>query len=314
MTRDAGSIWLPWPPTDEIDEVHLSLFDPGSTKKPLPEAGAPDGYVKSQFIVHSTGDNGTAAATWRYFSGATPNESTFIVGKGPDDPTLQLMDSTDQADANGNANKRAISIEVVGDGIGGYNAWQRAELIRLGRWARANHPIAARIIPTESESGFGWHIMFGAPGPWAKGAKICPGKARIKELITDIFPAIFTGKDNKDPIQEDEDIMKSYRSNPDQGGNGAIVIADSGIWEPIPTPAHYGMLVSDGVIGPFRNVSVDVFAYYGAIYMAPHRKAATVMIRKTVASVSEDDARAAITDSALLAEVEELEASFPRKK
>lgn len=183
--------------------------DPGSVWSPLPEAGAPDGHVKTQFIVHSTGDNGTAAATRRYFAGATPNESTFIVGWGPSDPTLQIMDSTDRADANGSANTRGISVEVVGDGIGGYNAWQRAELIRLARWSMAAHPgILPQIIPSEPAPGLGWHVMFGAPGPWASVAKSCPGKRRIHELKTDIFPAIFAGGQEDDMTPEQDRMLR----------------------------------------------------------------------------------------------------------
>lgn len=179
--------------------------DPGSVWRPLPEAGAPDGLAKSQFIVHSTGSLASAAANRNYFARAdVAVESTFIVGLGPSDPTLQLMDSTDRADANGSANGRGISVEVVGDGIDGYTDWQRAELIRLGRWARQAHGIPARIIPSESAGGFGWHVMFGAPGPWTTvRGKVCPGGLRIQQLKNDIFPAIFAGTAAQ---QEDDDM------------------------------------------------------------------------------------------------------------
>lgn len=169
-------------------------IDPGSLWAPLPEAGVPDGHVKNKLIVHSTGDNGSAAAIDRYFRrGDVVAESTFVVGWGPEDPTRQLMDSTDNADANLAANKSGISIEVVGDGKAGYNAWQRAELIRLGLWAAANHPIPMQVIPDPDGAGFGWHIMFGSPGPWTGVAKVCPGKQRTAELTGDIFPTIFAG-------------------------------------------------------------------------------------------------------------------------
>lgn len=171
--------------------------DPGSLWCPLPEAGAPDGYIKRKFIVHSTGDNASAAAIRRYFLREdVVVESTFIIGWGPEDPTLQIMDSSDRADANVAANDDGISVEVVGDGRTGYNDWQRAELLRLGLWARGAHPeIRAQVIPDASPSaaGFGWHVMFGAPGPWTTVAKVCPGALRIRELEEHILPAIFTG-------------------------------------------------------------------------------------------------------------------------
>lgn len=178
--------------------------DPGSVWAPLPEAGAPDGYIKTQFIVHSTGDNGLARSVRDNWF-ARPDvvvESTFIVGWGPsrDDPTLQIMDSTDNADANGSANQRGISIEVVGDGIGPFTAWQVSELVRLGLWARKTHSILPRIIPSESAGGFGWHVMFGAPGPWTSvPGKVCPGAVRIGQLKSTVFPAIFAGT----PFEED---------------------------------------------------------------------------------------------------------------
>lgn len=179
--------------------------DPGSVWKPLPEAGAPDGYRKDKFIVHSTGSNGRAEGTWQYFAAANVvNESTFIIGVAPDDPTLQIMDSTDNADANLAANQPGISVEVVGDGQGGYNAWQRSELIRVGRWAAANHPIARQVVPTPTGSGFGWHIMFGSPGPWTAVKKICPGPVRIQQLKSDIFPAIFSGTSEEDDMTPDQ--------------------------------------------------------------------------------------------------------------
>lgn len=186
--------------------------DPGSIWKPLPEAGAPDGHTKTQFIVHSTGTMASAAANWNYF--LRPDvvvESTFIVGWGPEDPTLQIMDSTDNADANGSANRRGISVEVVGDGVGGYNDWQIRELVRLGSWAKAAHGIPPRIIRTEPDPGFGWHVMFGAPGPWTSvRGKVCPGARRIQQLKDTVFPAIFSGANSMedDMPLTNEDVQR----------------------------------------------------------------------------------------------------------
>jgi hypothetical protein len=174
------------------------MRDPGSKWAPLPEAGAPDGYVKTQFIVHSTGDTASADRIRNYFAQTgVVVESTFIVGVTSDDPTLQIMDSTDNADANLKSNQRAIAVEVVGDGTGPFTEWQVKEIIRLGRWAADNHPIQRRICPTYTLSGFGWHVMFGAPGPWTTvNGKICPGPVRIDQLKNRIFPAIFSPEDD----------------------------------------------------------------------------------------------------------------------
>lgn len=169
--------------------------DPGSVWDPLPEAGRPDGYTKDFFIVHSVGNNTQTAEQVRdnYFALSSVRvESTFIIGWGPDDPTRQIMDSTDRADANGSANRRGVSVEVVGDGESGYNSWQRSELIRVGTWTAKRHPQIPRMIAVSSESGgFAWHVQFGAPGPWTSVVKTCPGRPRIVQLQDDIYPAIF---------------------------------------------------------------------------------------------------------------------------
>lgn len=165
--------------------------DPGSLWSPLPEAGDPDGYVKNKLIVHSTGSRASARSIFDYFAGPTGNESTFIIGLGPDDPTRQLLDSNARADANLAANKSGISVEVVGTGDDPYTAWQIGELIRLGRWACETHRIPCQVIPDPDGAGFGWHIMFGAPGPWTSVVKVCPGDQRIAALRSIVFPAIF---------------------------------------------------------------------------------------------------------------------------
>lgn len=176
--------------------------DPGSKWAPLPEAGAPDGYTKTQLIFHATGGTGSAKAIRDNWFGRSDVvvESTFIIGKSPADPTLQMMDSTDNADANSSANQRAISVEVVCTGSEPYTAWQVSECIRIGRWAAAHHPIQRRICPRHDASGFGWHVMFGAPGPWTPAVgKVCPGNPAIQQLKTVIFPAIFASSTASTP-------------------------------------------------------------------------------------------------------------------
>jgi hypothetical protein len=128
---------------------------------PLPEAGEPDGHEKTQFIVHSTGVSGqTARGNRSWF--ARPEvtaESTFVVGYGPDDPTLQIMWGSDRADANRSASVRAYSVEVCGAATEPYNDWQVGQLVMLGRQAR-DAGVPARIIPRHDEPGFGWHSMW----------------------------------------------------------------------------------------------------------------------------------------------------------
>jgi hypothetical protein len=170
------------------------MRDPGSLWVPLPENGRQGEHVKTQLIFHSTGTRASAAANAAYF--ARPDvvvESTFVVGLSREDPTVQLLDSAQTADANTSASARAIAVEVVGTGDDDFTPWQLAECIRLGRWAADHHPIARRVCPTHDGSGVGWHVMFGAPGPWTDVVgKVCPGDRRIAQLRRDVLPAIFT--------------------------------------------------------------------------------------------------------------------------
>jgi hypothetical protein len=199
--------------------------DPGSLWSPLKETGTQGHYTKTQFIVHSTGDRLGARATFAFFNGPTENESTFIVGASPDDPTRQLLDSAERADANIAANEPAISVEVVGTGDDDYTPWQVSELERLARWAMEQHPgITPQIIPTPTGPGFGWHVMWGAPSVWTGAKKVCPGALRIRRLKEDVFPAIFGGPAHS--TREDEDVFKLYAVK----GAKEVYFGGPGVW------------------------------------------------------------------------------------
>lgn len=208
--------------------------DPGSLWSPLRENGTQGSHVKDKFIVHSTGDRGSAAAIYNYFNRTDiVVESTFVIGLSPSDPTRQLMDSAQTADANLGANASGISVETVGTEFDPFTDWQISELIRLGRWARSMHGIPGRVCPTATSSGFGWHVMFGAPGPWTPVAKSCPGKVRIQQLQDRVFPVIF-GSQEEDDMFTDED--RRYLRSVDARLSGDVTDGKdrlAEIWEPI---------------------------------------------------------------------------------
>jgi hypothetical protein len=148
---------------------------------------------------------GTLPGVDSYFrSGASGGiESTFGVG-GPwegsqyDGVIYQWRDTQEQADANLHANGFAVSIETSdgGDPNHPWSAKQVDSLVRLGRWLADTHNIPKRITPTWDGSGFGWHVMFGAPGPWTPVSKTCPGSVRIKQLKEVVLPRIFAAGDS----------------------------------------------------------------------------------------------------------------------
>lgn len=115
----------------------------------------------------------------------------------------QQVDTALAAAANRKANdfviggKRygAISIETEGKGEGLWTPAQLDSLVDLSEWLMQVHPtIQRRICPGPFESGFGYHIMFGTPGPWTPVAKACPGPNRIKQFYDVLMPRILAGQ------------------------------------------------------------------------------------------------------------------------
>lgn len=187
---------------------------PGATHLPIREATEQGSYVKTQLIYHSTGTRAGARANRRYFD--NPNESmekvrvesTFIIDY--DGEILQIMPASAKADANMIASRRAISVEVVGTADEPYTPAQMVSCIDIARWACTEHPIARRVIPREPLSGIGWHVMFGAPGPWTTvSGKECPGPQRILQVKNVIIPAT-QRLDLPLPPVETEDEVASF--------------------------------------------------------------------------------------------------------
>lgn len=163
---------------------------PGATWAELPESGTHGRHTKTQLIYHSTGTRASAKANQRYFArGEVKVESTLIVDY--DGGCLQIMEAYERADANTSASARAISVETVGEAGEPFTQAQVDRLIDIGIWACTEHPIARRQIPEHDESGIGWHVMFGAPGPWTTvRGKECPGPQRIAQVRDVIIPAV----------------------------------------------------------------------------------------------------------------------------
>jgi hypothetical protein len=174
---------------------------PDATWAPLSESGEHGRHVKTQLIFHSTGTRASAAANRRYFNQAGVKvESTLIVNY--DGGALQVMEAYERADANTSASRRAISVEVVGEAHEPFTPAQLATCIAIARWACAEHPIERRQAPVHDASGIGWHVMFGAPGPWTNvSGKSCPGSKRIAQVRDVIIPAVQRG-----PAHSREDL------------------------------------------------------------------------------------------------------------
>ncbi len=145
--------------------------------------------------------NGTLRGTDSFFRETVATESHFGIGgssdQGLDGVIWQWVDTERRADANRNANAFALSIETS-DGADPDQPWsprQLASLIALTRRLAELHDIPMRIVTSADDpiGGLGWHVMFGAPGPWALVAKTCPGPVRIAQLHDIVFPALGIG-------------------------------------------------------------------------------------------------------------------------
>lgn len=141
----------------------------------------------TQIILHTAVDAPGPTDLYMFFEKSSNLESHFFIQL--DGTAIQYMDTNRQADANRSANVRAVSIETEDEGDGRpWTAAQVTSIKRLGEALMQAHPkITRRVCPAHDASGWGYHVMFGAPGPWTPVSKTCPGGARIHQFNTDIY-------------------------------------------------------------------------------------------------------------------------------
>lgn len=175
---------------------------PFAVQKLLPESGTQPKIVPRIAIMHSAAGRGSL---YRFFLERSVLESHFWIG---DDGTIeQYMDTERRADANLKANPFAVSIETESS-VEAAERWTpaaAASLVRLLDWLCDVHPIPRRQCDRWDGAGLGWHIMFGAPGPWTPVAKSCPGRARVPQARDEIIPAV-AGQHPTTPDTEDDDM------------------------------------------------------------------------------------------------------------
>jgi hypothetical protein len=171
------------------------MFFDLAVQKPLPEAESQAPITPRIVIVHTM--VGSLLGTDQLFRKQSGLESHFGLG-GPTDGAdldgviFQWMDTDRRADANLHANAFAVSIETS-DGGDESRPWSQKQLdalVRLIGDLCDHHGIPRRTCDRADGSGLGWHVMFGAPGPWTPVAKTCPGRVRIKQLQDIVFPAV----------------------------------------------------------------------------------------------------------------------------
>jgi hypothetical protein len=144
----------------------------GGSHKLLPEWRSQPRITPVLIIDHSI--VGSALGAWWYFHDRTGIESHFIVrgrrSGSADGHIWQLMDTGRRADANLQANDKAISIETEDDGDPDTQPWTTAQLqslIWLHNKLASLHPTIRRREATDCDGpGLGYHSKLGAPSCW----------------------------------------------------------------------------------------------------------------------------------------------------
>jgi N-acetylmuramoyl-L-alanine amidase len=144
----------------------------GGSHKLLPEWRSQPRITPVLIIDHSI--VGSAIGAWWYFHDSTGIESHFIIrgrrSGSADGHIWQLMDTDRRADANHQANNKAISIETEDDGDPDTQPWTTAQLQSLiwlhNKLARLYPRIRRREATDCDGPGLGYHSRLGAPSCW----------------------------------------------------------------------------------------------------------------------------------------------------
>ncbi len=187
----------------------MALYPP-ATKKLIPPGVNDPAIIVCGAILHVA--SGTSSSLYPYFNGPSGGiESHFYIRD--DGTTEQYRDTRYEADANLRANSFKgsdgklygyVSIETWGLDNGTWNPAMLAEIKRLLTWLSTTHKFPLHKCTTPTDPGVGYHVMFGAPGPWTPVAKTCPGPNRIKQFNDIIVPWMKTATT---PPSGQEDII-----------------------------------------------------------------------------------------------------------
>lgn len=174
----------------------------GKARQRLIAPGITDGrIVPTQGILHvDAGDN---ESLFDFFNGRSGGiESHFHIPKVKQ--IEQYRDTSYEADANYKGNPRAISVETQGLAHEEWNDKQLEDIKDLMLWCNRVHNIPLKKCESTLDPGWGYHVMFGAPGFWTPVAKSCPGPKRIEQFHDILLPWMeeeemaFTEEDRKD--------------------------------------------------------------------------------------------------------------------
>jgi hypothetical protein len=173
------------------------VWYPQAKHMPLPEFSSQPAIHPTQVIFHSASNDFHMHGTYNYFKdNATKVESHFGVLMAPDPAgrdgeVWQFMDTDHRADAQADANPRAISIETDSSAsdakLGPWSPRVIDSLVELTVWLCGRYQIPVRQCPGPTQSGIGWHRLFPA---WNPNDHYCPGAQREKQIRDIIIPRV----------------------------------------------------------------------------------------------------------------------------
>ena len=173
-------------------------FYPQAIIKNIPPGANDPAITPRLAILHVAVSEG--ASLHDYFATRSGGvESHFYVRR--DGTVEQYRSIYFQADANLDANDFAVSVETQGMGAGEWTAEQLTAIKRLLVWLHKTAGVPYEVCQTWDGHGVGYHVMFGAPGPWTPSAKTCPGPDRIKQFKTTLTRWLAWKKLTTTPVQ-----------------------------------------------------------------------------------------------------------------
>ncbi len=187
-----------------------------------PESDAQAAIDPTQFIVHSLAAPWTIERTYEYWRDSTNLESHF--GLGYDGRLGQYIGTNTRADANAQANVRAISLESAAN-TSNSDPWTAAQidmLVRVMDWAAREHGIPRRRCRSWTDPGFGYHRLY---PEWSVGGTACPGSARVTQFNEIVLPRVIAGDVEEDDValtQEDIDKIATATANKLIAGGGVL--------------------------------------------------------------------------------------------
>lgn len=181
----------------------------GAIPRTLPENTTQPRVRITQVILHIAASEGNSLENWWNHPGNNLESHFYIRYDGT---VEQYIDTSRSADANYTANLRddgtgALSIETEGLGDGRWTPAQLDSIQRLIDWAHEIHGVPLRVCRDANDPGIGYHVMFGAPGPWttARG-KVCPGPNRINQFRQVLAPRLGVVSDEGDDVSYDDAV------------------------------------------------------------------------------------------------------------